>query len=613
MSNGGFSLLRSSGRIGPVLLLLLVVLQPLGLRAQKPTVVERRCPGANPDTSNPMCQFLGENYDEMRARCGLLVSNRWKPQYWFKPYHQVDAVPTAVLYGVDKSAFGTDKWIPTDRNSMIRLLSYAGCDPSAAAGCGVLDGQILTLSEARSVGQTLTLDPLLSPDIALVKGVTSVVQTMSCSDVLAAAESAKVGVSVASANQKITTRDTSSNNYKLVYGLFQSPMTFLKNAPSPQTYYFVAADWYLRHLQPRDAGGHIPSPDSPNPPKYIAAARAAVVYDEYATQGSSSIDVSGSGQYSTPVASVEASASYQDTTQSNQANHQFRALIDISNLEDDSLPSWRETASYFASGQVAIVAVVPAFDATSNTVKTTVAIEGMPASLCKPGVWVANSHSNTEGSCTDSGTAGTSFSLISAQRFIAPVGTAGTLAAANTSKGQCRFVLERTLAPLGLDLALDGSFTGSLRPNRDQPDTPPPCAIAIPVSIPGTFDAPKVTLFSAPAPVTAAGAFPPSSFWYQLAPDTYIDKGVPPVPTVAITCANATTPNPAITAATFQSAAPVPGSSSTTTVKGSFLQLQFANTASAGVSTSSPATCTAAGTVKFALLGGSSPVVVTVK
>lgn len=649
-----------------------------GVSAQE-TIVHEHCP--SPKKANTMCKFLGDNYDEMRARCGLLSKrNRtWWPPNWFRSYQPIDSVPARVLYGIDKEAFlkpatkcdgsqpaesqsakskcagsqstgskltgskpdpNTD-WIETNRFALIRLLSSVGCksgdtpppcnnpgnDPTDFSGFPLNPG-----SDPDSINQILNFDPLFPPNRALIKGVTSVVDTMSCDEVAKATQEARGGIAFASATEKATAGNSTKNDYRLVYGVFQSPMRYMKFA-APVTYYLEAADWYLRNLGSSSQKGELTYTPPKYQPYYVAAARAAVVYDESSDQSNGSLNLGGSAQYSvSPLASVSGSASYQHTTLDNEANHQYRALLSKS-IVFEQLPSWEEVAGALSSAQVVTRVTDPAFDSKTGEVTATFAVNGMPSSLCKPGIWIP--HQSGPGYCKNTSkntSKNPSFDITSVQEFFDGVNSNGQISS-GILREQCRFTLSRKLK-FGTG-ALDGSFEGDISPIR----SPEGRTIKLPISGADLqFPAPKLTLFSAPAKVTEAGAFA-GSFLYQLWSDNYLDKSAKPrTSKVPVSCTNAkagstaqagsTNPTakptiqvncthakgkPAVTDINYVATAPVPvanASVAPTKVNGSFVQIDFTATPADDVSKSKPVTCRMTGSVTVTLLGGESGSVV---
>ena len=464
-------------------------------------IKEVRC--RNPQ-DNKVCRFLAANYDEVRARCGITASRRLKSKllFWSRPYQPIDSVPNNVFYGIDAKTFEDNGWLGDDpgTTSLGRMLSvafFADTEDKCKAG----DQFIKELHSAGSSDAMLQFDPLLAPDLSLVAGESRVVDTMTCSGVTEALQSANFAISSAGANNKITVRNNSNVRYKLVYGMFRSPMSYMEDS-ARTTYFLEAAEWYIRHPMP---SGSIPGTAC-----FASSLRGLAVYDEFGNQSEIASAIRGGGQFANLLFSVQASASNQQSTETSNSSLSFRNLIH-NDMEFKPLPSWRDIVKYLSGDKIGFWLKDAKFDPDTKRVTTTIAIDGVMPGMCpttnQPGIaWTILAYPQRD--CVALGGPDPEFRIdkiefVAAgnEVIVGPVGA--TVLPTATSK--CKFTLS---APLTGDHGqVQASFKGSLSPSAPQPKD---CSIAIPIDAVQRFENATLRLLGKSSNESIPGV------WYQV-------------------------------------------------------------------------------------------------
>lgn len=522
-----------------------------------------RCKNYDQSKSPVVCKFLATNYDEIRHLCGLSTSPRWlHPSTWFAKYNPMDSVPQKVLYRIDDEAFAQDEhWAPEDRETLSRLLSFVyvtsagipqwpeSSDPSnppkpstdPSAPYFLTARQMKYLSSTASVGQVISLPGLP----AHIEFETSVVQTSSCSDVLSAMASAGISLAALGGSAKLSAQSNSNAEYRLVYGLFESPLAYMRDTPSlQQAFYFQALHAYLTAYQ---------APPVKDPAlSYIQSARAIIIASALQNQSNVSNGVSGNAQYGIPLLSFGASGSVQGQSDDNVTSQEFHALV--GDVSVNNFPNWDATTTYLQTEEpgVAQPAGAPKLDSSTKRASTSLGIGGMPSDLCTPSLWQLESGTKAPSDLRLDGivpVTGTS----DASRGGGPVSP--------SSPVECTF----SLSAGGVS-----TFSGNLVL------IPRPSGIASPLKIPFsiTFTSPKLL---------ALAEDPPAAWWYQLAADNSVDKNhLPETTGIKLTC---NPPSNAGILATFSSLGPK-------NEKGEFLEL-----AVAPVGATPPKSCTLSGSV----------------
>lgn len=552
-------------------------------------IKDQQCPDWQNDK---LCKFLAANYDEARASCGILVSKSLL-RFW-KGYQQIDAVPNEIFYGIDRCAFPNQSnstptqsnstptcngapiiaWNETDQASLIRLLTTVFPSKDAFSA-----GWISQISNPAANFPTLAIDPSLSPNIYLRKGETNLVHSISCADVSRAIQSAKLGISTANANDKITARSDTSNRYRFVYGLFDSPMSSLRGSPVDlQAYYFEAADYYLDQMRPLGS-----SPEEPPQGWYVPAVRAVVAYDTFRMQTSLATELSASGSYSVPIFSISAEGSTSQQNNGSLSKDEFHVLVGANNTLAP-LPDWKTAAAYFSRPNGWRKIAEPTFDSSSNKVTVKIAVDGMIGKLCQPGVWRTVPQRNTPGTCNDDSgfTTGTPFGIDEVSPVTQVVTTSDAKGTHRTGANYCQFTLSRYVGQLNQRIDLDGSFEGSLTPNQNQPS----CVLRIPIDVSKSLAGPSLSLHLLDIPTRRA--------WFALSNADYIDKGAEPdISGASVTCDNAVG---SIADGSIVTTAPGTGGVAATPVTGTYLLVDF-------TANGSPSQCKLSGVIKLEILG----------
>ena len=357
-------------------------------QAQKPTppqLISRTAQQAKAKVCDPwdknekvdtFCGFLRYNYSTLQKVCGLAPTKSWLPWTWFRDTDPIKAIPSRVLASMVSTEQPAEKTyvLLEDTTSLSRLMTYVAKDDLVSDSL-LSDKVMSTIESPAGVGNNLQFDPTLDPEIMLVSGSGTVVHTLSCSDVWSAMVNSGVAFSMAKAAAKISAEDDTSTTYKLVYGLFESPMAYMSQS-HPETYYFEALDWYLRA---KGQGNQI---DPAKGPFYIKAVRGIAIYSTLKRETTTTGSGSASAGFASPLFSIDASASDNATSKGELKSQVFHILL--GDASSSSLPTPNDTATYLNKTTVRPMAAL-AFDKGDLTMS--VGIEGMPHSLCQQGIW----------------------------------------------------------------------------------------------------------------------------------------------------------------------------------------------------------------------------------
>jgi hypothetical protein len=402
----------------------------------------------------------------------------------------------------------------------------------------------------------------------LVAGNGSVVHSLSCSDVWSAMVNAGASYNVAKAAAKISAEDDTDTTYKLVYGLFASPMEYAREE-RPDTYYFEALDWYIREAR----SGHAPPATGPY---YVKGVRGIAIYSTLKGQSTTTGSANASAGFSAPVFSIDASAS--DNAESNGQIKTRIFHVLLGQASSANLPSFADTVKYLSAINANPKSQV-SFDKQRQNLKMSVEIDGMPHSLCRRDIWQASPR--TKGS-TDS--PHPSLALVDAV-YHKP-GESVVQGSVRTAS-QCEFELSAEVDP-----GDTADFTGILSPNMggivtsNEPSKDP--SLAIWFDVPYSLPNPKLSALDTPS----ADSKNEGDWEFQIEQGNGIDKSVDPdTSAVTLICSPALT-QLAVTNATFESVFK--------NAKGSYLKVH----ASLSPATADVKTCTLGGFVKLTGVNG---------
>jgi hypothetical protein len=322
---------------------------------------------------------------------------------------------------------------------------------------------------------------------------------------------------------KISAEDDTATTYKLVYGLFKSPMAYMADE-YPDTFYFETLDWYIRAANT----GNPPGQKGPN---YLQSIRGIAIYSTLKSQTKGSGNLSASAGFSSPLFSIDGSASNNATSTGELSTQVFHILLGDSSVA--MLPSFSNTVAYLG-GLHAVPKSSPAFDSGSGNLALSVQIEGMPHSLCRRDSWTVVNKAK-DGSSTGH----PSLALVNA--IYHKPGESVSASSVRT-RSECEFQLSADADPNDTS-----NFSGALSPNIDKSITP---SLAIQFSVSYSLPDPKLRSLDVPPDKSNN-----EGDWnFQIINANGIDKNVDPdTKDLVVTC-NPALSVPATTNATFQSA-----------------------------------------------------------
>lgn len=528
------------------------------------------------DPPDTFCGFLRYNYATVQKVCGLAPTKSWvMPWTWFRDTDPIKAVPNKVLSSMGSKEPNADNSyvLLEDTTSLSRLMTYVSSQPLVDANNIFVSGIMAKIESPDAVGKNLQFDPALDPEIMLVGGSGVVVHSLSCSDVWSAMVSSGISFNAAKAAAKISAEDDTDTTYKLVYGLFESPMAYMAEN-HPDTFYFEALDWYLRSAA-NSTDGKTPVKEGLN---YIKAVRGIAVYSSLKGQTTTMGSGSASAGFSSPLFSIDASVSDNATSKGELKTQVFRILL--GQASSANLPSLDTTANYLNSLITARSQGAPSLDSDKSRLKMSVEIDGMPHSLCQPGIWKVGPtpQSTTPKTGSETQTAGHAQPTDSTPRLVdvvyhKPGESAG--AGAVRTRSKCEFDLSG-------DVNVNGNFSGILSLQQIN------SSIAIPFKVANSVPLPKLQALDAP-PATSNNE---GDWDFQIISSSGIDKSVDPdTAEVTVACSDSSSIQP-VTSATFES--------SFKNAKGTFLKIH----ALVSPSTVSVSTCQLSGTVNLTATNG---------
>lgn len=497
------------------------------------------------EKANTFCGFLRDNYSTLQRVCGLAPSKSWiEPWTWLRNLDPIKAVPPQVLSSMHSRVRSqqdqqeNEYLLLEDTTSLSRLLTYVSPTPLINDGTKTFKEDVLLHIEGpEGVDQNLQFNPILDPETMLALGSGNVVHMLSCSDVWSAMVNAGISFNPIKAAAKISAEQDTNTTYKLVYGLFESPMEYMRRE-HPDTFYFETLDWYLRQARTGkpDKAGNATQDSSNQVFNYIKSARGIAIYSALKEQTTSTGNGSVSGGFTSPFFSIDASASDSATSKGELKTQVFHILL--GEASDAQLPNIESTAHYLNHSIQANVHSAPVFDKDKHVLKMSIQIEGMPHSLCQRGVWIVTSPvtdiaKGANASQATTVVTGSPDGDTTPELFDVAYHKAGEVINGSTvrTRSQCEFELS---GPANAT----SNFSGVLSPYISAPNATNKSGssavtggegssafttIQIPFNVP--YDPPKPTLQAVDSPT----ASPTDRDWnFQIVDSSGIDKGMDP-------------------------------------------------------------------------------------
>jgi hypothetical protein len=587
----------------------------------RPTVVKRTAEEAKykvcgdwdkDEPADTFCGFLRDNYSTLQRVCGLAPTKNWvEPWTWFRKLDPIKAVPPQILSSIHSRVLntlrdqqGTDQQPPEyllleDNTSLSRLLTYVHTetkqDPLLDSATNSISKDVIaTIVGPDAIGNNLQFDPILDPEIMLRDGNGKVSHTLSCSDVWSAMVNAGISFNPIKAAAKISAEEDTNTTYEVVYGLFQSPMSYMAEE-HPETFYFEALDWYLRAAA-NSSDSTIPSANL----NYVKAVRGIAIYSTLNGRTTTTGSGSASGGFTSPFFSIDASVSDNATSKGILKTQVFHVLL--GEASSAKFPTKEDTSDYLNNSIQANTKTAPIFDKDKNKLKMSVVIEGMPHTLCQDGIWQVTAAPDTSkpgatGQSGGSSQDGDPMPSLSHVVYHKP-GETVTSSSVRT-RSQCEFELEG-------DANAKGNFGGALSPRMwgkvassatsmsgasgtSSASAQTATEIKIPFSV--VYDPPKPTLQAVNTPPASSKA---EGDWdFQIVDSSTIDKGVDPeTGSVKVNCGGSAVDG--TTNATFLSLL--------NNARGSYLRIHATVPSSANVASIS--TCTLSGPVVMTARNG---------
>lgn len=496
------------------------------------------------EKADTFCGFLRDNYSTLQKVCGLAPTKHWvEPWTWFRNVDPIKAVPPQILSSMHSRVLSRSQdQQPTpeyllleDTTSLSRLLTYVHVNTDSnhplldPATKTISKDVIATIEGPDAVGNSLQFDPTLNPEIMIWPGHGNVSHTLSCSDVWSAMVNAGISFNPIKAAAKISAEQDTNTTYEVVYGLFQSPMSYMADQ-HPETFYFEALDWYLRAAAD-SPDGKIPSGDL----NYVKAVRGIAIYSTLNGQTTTTGSGSASGGFSSPFFSIDASVSDNATSKGILKTQVFHVLL--GEASSAKLPTLQVTADHLNNSVQADTKTAPTFNQEKHNLKMSVVIEGMPHSLCQDGIWMVTSATDTSkaGATGQSGGGSQNGDPMPTLSHVVYHKPGETVSSSSVrTRSQCEFELEG-------DANATGDFGGALSPRMLEkvPSSNTSSSGASGTSSPSTQTATEIRIpftivYVPPKPKLQAVNTPPASSkaegdWdFQILDSSAIDKGVDP-------------------------------------------------------------------------------------